>query len=76
MREFPQISDCEGKTAGEEGECCGDEVARDRKEDGMDTDADRPKFSKKYLDKLSKTWKDRRERRKKKKLSSAKKHKW
>lgn len=41
----------------------------------METDADKSVFSKKYLEKLSKAWKGRREKRKKKRL--CKKHnKW
>ena len=43
----------------------------------METDADKPKFSKKYLEKLSRVWKGRREkRRKKSRLSRSKKQKW
>lgn len=43
----------------------------------METSADQPKFSNKYLAKLSKAWSGRRDRRKKqKRLTSKKKQKW
>ena len=39
-------------------------------EDQMETDAKKPAFSKNYLNKLSKAWKERRGKRKKKRLSN------
>ena len=38
-------------------------------EDAMETDRDKPKFSKKQLEKLSRAWKGRHDRRKKKRLA-------
>lgn len=60
---------CEGEEH-ESGDVCegGDGV--------METDAERLKFSKRYLEKLSKAWKGRREKRKKKRLSHTRKDKW
>ena len=45
-------------------------------EGAMETDAEKSKFSKKYLERLSKAWKCRRDKRKRKKLSNTKKKKW
>ena len=42
----------------------------------METDAEKPQFSKKYLEKLSKAWKGRREKRRKKRLGRTRKDKW
>ena len=49
----------EGEGGGEGGE-----------EDQMEADAEKPAFSKNYLNKLSKAWKERRGKRKKKRLSN------
>ena len=60
---------CEGEEC-ESGDGCvnGDSV--------METDADKPRFSKRYLEKLSKAWKGRRDKRKRKRLSHTRKDKW
>lgn len=42
----------------------------------METDANKPKFSKKYLEKVSQGWKSRRDKRKKKRLAHTRKDKW
>lgn len=42
----------------------------------METDADKPKFSKKYLDKVSQAWRNRGDKRKKKRLIHTRKDKW
>ena len=41
----------------------------------METDTDKAKFSKKYLERLSKAWKDRHHKRKRKRLSNSRKRK-
>lgn len=45
-------------------------------EDTMETDGDRPKFSKKQLEKLSKAWRGRHDKRKKKRLAHRSRDKW
>ena len=67
------MAEGEAKTGTEGG---GDEVVEGGKDAlVVETDADKPVFSKKYAEKLSKAWKGRHEKRKKKRLS--KKHsKW
>lgn len=42
----------------------------------METDTGKSQFSKRYLEKLSKAWKGRREKRKRKRLARTKKGKW
>ena len=45
-------------------------------EGAMEADTDKPKFSKKYLERLSQAWKHRHNRRRKKRLARTRKDKW
>lgn len=56
--------------------CCGEGSVDCGGEGVMETDTDRPKFSKKHLENVSRAWRSRRDRRKKKRLAHTKKDKW
>lgn len=71
------------RDAREEGEHVADSARSvdgdDKRVDGegvMETDANKPRFSKKYLEKLSQAWRSRNDRRKKKRLAHTRKDKW